>query len=94
MTLYNGDCLTSVLPDAFTVTVGDEPITGLTATNDGPTVLGNLTTLTATIETGTNVTFTWNFGDESTGNGAVATHTYASSGVYTAQVTATNSHHM
>jgi hypothetical protein len=92
LTIYNGDCQSDVLEAAYTVFVGDEPITGLTATNDGPTVLGNLTTLTATTETGTNVTFTWNFGDGSSGNGAVATHTYASSGVYTAQVTATNSH--
>jgi hypothetical protein len=92
LTIYNGDCQSDVLEAAYMVFVGDEPITGLTATNDGPTVLGNLTTLTATIETGSNVIFTWNFGDESTGNGAVATHTYTSSGVYTVQVTATNSH--
>lgn len=90
MTLYNGDCLTAVLPDAFTVTAGDEPITGLTATNDSPTELGSLTTFTATIETGTNVTFTWDFDDGSTGTGAVTTHEYAASGIYHATVTATN----
>ena len=90
LTLYNGDCLTSILPDAFTVTAGDEPITGLTATNDGPTELGSLTTFTATIETGTNVTFTWDFDDGTTGNGAVTTHEYAASGIYHAMVTATN----
>jgi hypothetical protein len=90
MTLYNGDCLTSVLPDAFTVTAGDEPITGLTATNNSPTELGSLTTLTATIETGTNVTFTWDFDDGSTGSGGVTTHEYAAVGTYVAKVTATN----
>jgi PKD repeat protein len=90
MTLYNGDCLTSVLPDAFTVTAGDEPITGLTATNNSPTELGSLTTLTATIETGTNVTFTWDFDDGSTGSGGVTQHEYAAVGTYVAKVTATN----
>ena len=33
---------------------------------------------------------TWNLGDGSSGQGAVVTHTYAATGVYTAVVTATN----
>ena len=90
LTIYNGDCQSVVLEDAFTVTAGDEPITGLTATNDGPTELGSLTTFTATIETGSNVTFTWDFDDGTTGTGAVTTHLYAASGIYHATVTATN----
>jgi hypothetical protein len=66
------------------------PIAGLVATNDGPTVLGNLTTLTATITSGSLVTYTWDLGDSTLASGAVVTHTYASPGVYTAIVTATN----
>ena len=91
LTIYNGDCQSDVLAEAFTVYTEEAPITGLTASNDGPTVLGNLTTFTATIESGTNVTYTWDFGDGSSGSGPETTHTYAAIGFYTAIVTATNS---
>jgi uncharacterized repeat protein (TIGR01451 family) len=75
-----------------TTTVNDVPISGLSASNSSVTVLGNATTLTAMIAAGTNVTYTWNFGDNlPTANGAVVTHTYAAVGTYTATVTATNS---
>ena len=69
----------------------DVPITGLAATNDGPTMLGEATTLSATISTGTNVTYAWDFGDTHTDSGAVVAHTYADPGDYLATVTATNS---
>ena len=72
------------------MTIVDVPITGLVATNDSPTELGSLTTLTATIATGTNVTYAWDFGDGTMGSGAVDTHTYPAVGSYTATVTATN----
>ncbi len=52
--------------------------------------MGTATTLTATEATGTNVTYTWDFGDGTTGSGAVTDHIY-SLGIYTAVVTATNS---
>lgn len=69
----------------------DVAITGLSATNDGPTILGDATTLSATVSTGTNVTYSWDFGDTHTGSGAVVAHTYAEPGDYLATVTATNS---
>jgi YVTN family beta-propeller protein len=72
------------------VLAGDEPIAGLAATNDGPTALGSVTTLTATITAGSNVTFTWAFGDGHSSYGAVVTHTYPAAGGYTAVVTASN----
>jgi YD repeat-containing protein len=62
----------------------------LTATNDGPTVLGRTTTLTATISAGTDVVYTWSFGDGSGGRGAVVTYTYRATGAHTAVVTAAN----
>jgi PKD repeat protein len=68
-----------------------DPITGLTADNDSPTLLCSPTTLTATIATGSNVVYTWNFGDELEDNGAIVSHTYPQVGFYTAVVTATNS---
>ncbi|MGC9394815.1 MAG: PKD domain-containing protein [Anaerolineae bacterium] len=73
------------------VTITDAPVTGLTATNDGPTQLGQPTTLTAQVATGSNVTYTWAFGDGETAYGRVVSHVYAAGGTYTAIVTATNS---
>jgi uncharacterized repeat protein (TIGR01451 family) len=66
-------------------------IAGLTATNDSPTVLGSAITLTATITAGSDVTYTWAFGDGQADSGAEVTHTYPAVGSYTAVVTATNS---
>jgi len=75
--------------------------------SDSPTVLGQATMLTATVAAGSNVAYTWAFGDGSpllttggspllptggtTGSGAVVTHTYPTIGIYTAVVTASNS---
>jgi large repetitive protein len=67
-----------------------DPIQGLAATNDGPSLLGQPTTLTATVESGTDVSYVWDFGDGTIGAGDVVTHTYAAVGTYTAVVTATN----
>jgi PKD repeat protein len=76
-----------------------QPITGLTATSDGPTVLGQVTTLTAAMSSGTGVSFDWSPGDgESatsigtyeTGAKSAVTHIYPDVGVYTVVVTASN----
>ncbi len=76
---------------SFTLTNTDSPISGLTATSSSPTILNTNTAFTATITTGTNVTYQWNFGDNSAlGSGASTSHTYAAVGTYTVIVTATN----
>ncbi len=69
----------------------DTPITGLAATNSSPTSLGNTTNFSATIISGTNVSYAWQFGDGGSGMGKTVSHPYAASGIYTATVTATNS---
>jgi len=72
------------------VTITAAPITGLIVTNDSPTLIGHSTTLTATVLTGDDVVYTWDFGDGESGSGDVVTHTYPDVGFYTAIVTATN----
>jgi subtilisin-like proprotein convertase family protein len=81
----------SVVTATTTVTISDAPIAELAAANDSPTLLGQATTLTATITAGSNVSYTWDFGDGEPGNGAVVVHTYPATGTYTAAVTASNS---
>jgi uncharacterized repeat protein (TIGR01451 family) len=76
--------------DTATVVV-EEPVSGLSAINDSPTLLGNSTRLTATVTAGDNVVYTWAFGDGTAGSGAVVSHIYPAVGVYTAVVTASNS---
>jgi hypothetical protein len=84
----------SVMTATTHVTITDVPVSGLTATNSGPTNIGSVTMLTATISVGSNVSYTWNFGDGSaTAIGQVITHTYpfSSTSRFTATVTAMNS---
>lgn len=64
---------------------------GLSASNSSPTALGSETAFTATVTSGSNITYAWDFGDGHLGAGITATHTYAAFGDYTATVTATNS---
>jgi hypothetical protein len=91
LTLYNGDCQLSVLPDAFTVIKGVLPIEGLAAQNSSPTELGQTTFLTATVTAGDQISYSWNFGDDFLGVGANVSHIYSQVGEYTAVVTVTNS---
>jgi uncharacterized repeat protein (TIGR01451 family) len=71
-------------------TIIDEPITNLTAVNNSPTALGEWTTFTATISSGTNVDFIWDFGDGKSASGRIVVYPYSYSGVYTASVRAIN----
>jgi surface protein len=80
--------------DNWTITDGGkdcpETIEGLTASNDSPTFLGWTTWMSATVVTGTEVTYAWDFGDSTVGYGQVVSHTYATAGVFEAEVTASN----
>ncbi|HNB52033.1 MAG TPA: PKD domain-containing protein [Anaerolineales bacterium] len=73
------------------VTIFDQPISGLNLQTDSPTSLGAATTFTATIQTGSHVTFTWDFGDGESETGPVISHTYAHEGTYSITLTASNS---
>jgi len=80
----------SVVSDTTAVTITDVPISGLVATNDSPTEMGSTTMFTATTASGTNVLYTWWFGDGGSDAGSVVTHTYYDVGTYSATVTASN----
>lgn len=73
-----------------TITVIDQPVTGLAIRHDGPTELGQVTTLTATVETGTQVAYQWDLGDGTTSQQPMIEHTYDQPGRYTVSLTATN----
>lgn len=98
-TIYNSATWSAFNPgptDLVTATdsalvIVEGPITALTATNNGPTPLGRETKLGTMIVGGGNESYLWDFGDGTTGTGAVASHIYPALGVYTAVVTATNS---
>jgi PKD repeat protein len=82
----------SVVSATTRVAITDVPLSGLSASNNSPTAFGGATTLSATVSAGSNVTYTWNFGDGSSiGMGITSTHTYSTVGVYAATVTAVNS---
>jgi PKD repeat protein len=75
----------------YLLVVTDTPITDLQATNDGPHMINESVTFTATVSAGSNVSYRWDFGGGATVDGQTVTRTYADPGVYTATVTATNS---
>ncbi|MCG8347220.1 MAG: PKD domain-containing protein [Chloroflexales bacterium] len=70
--------------------VTETAIGGLVASNDSPTDLGSTTTFTATVDQGTNIRYTWDFGDGQSDTGAVVSHDYAAIGTYTTTVVASN----
>jgi ELWxxDGT repeat protein len=65
-------------------------IAGLSAANDGPKKVHERVTLWAQVTAGDGTTYTWECGDGHTEEGQIIDHAYASSGVYTATVTARN----
>ena len=81
--------------NVVTVRVVDQAITGLSPSNDGAKPRGSPTDFTATIAMGTNVSYTWTFGDASPAttpsSSPAASHAPLAGGYYTATVTAVNS---
>lgn len=75
---------------AKNIRVLPRPLTGATASNDGPKLAGAPVHFSAVVSGGVGITFTWDFGDGQTGSGVTTTHSYPRSGIYTATVTAAN----
>lgn len=74
----------------FILRESPQAITGLEATGTSPATVGQTVAFSATVATGTNVTYAWAFGDQSSGTGAAPTHQYSAPGTYSVTVTATN----
>ncbi|MFZ4662871.1 MAG: PKD domain-containing protein [Caldilineaceae bacterium] len=76
------------------IPVGDDDdrgIEGLDGTSDSPTIIGNATNFFATVITGTNVQYEWNFGDGSAWvPGISVSHVYPRYGDYWVTVRAIN----
>src|SRR5436190_1681479 len=91
---FKGNQLVSSTASFTSATVevhsNDHAITESEATGDSPTHLGSATHFTATVTSGTNITYTWNFGDGGSDTGQTVSHTYATTGIYTTTVTARN----
>lgn len=71
-------------------TSGDVPITGLTIVTNSPVQVGKPMTLTAKLQAGTNVKYSWNLGDGNLVNGPEVTHIYANAGQYLVALSAAN----
>ncbi|HEY1011190.1 MAG TPA: choice-of-anchor B family protein [Herpetosiphonaceae bacterium] len=74
----------------FILRESPQAITGLVAIGASPVTVGQTVAFSATVATGTGVTYAWQFGDQGSGTGAAPTHQYGAPGVYTATVTASN----
>ena len=75
---------------AISITSLSTAISGLQGSSDAPTALGNITHYTASVQAGSDVVYTWHFGDGTTGSGITTSHMYSDTDIYTATVTATN----
>ncbi len=76
----------------YALEVNDAPIEGLAAANNGPRMIGEKVTLTASVDGGSNLAYVWDPGDGSGSlEGREVTHIYTAPGEYPAKVTASNS---
>lgn len=71
--------------------LADAAIGGLTAVADSPTLDTLPVNFTASVASGSGVSYSWEFGDGTAGSGRITDHIYPAPGVYTATVTASNS---
>lgn len=70
----------------------DQPISAAFSVDPNPAEVGETVTFDASESTGDIVLYTWAFGDGSTATGKTVQHTYASAGVFEAQLTVEDGH--
>lgn len=78
--------------DLFPACSNQTPIAAFTATptNGSPPLLVSFDALSSRDPDGDPLTFSWAFGDSTSGSGPTPTHTYSAAGTYTAALTATD----
>ncbi|MCB0099804.1 MAG: chitobiase/beta-hexosaminidase C-terminal domain-containing protein, partial [Caldilineaceae bacterium] len=84
----------AVTSTVASLAVNGAAISGLTIDTSSPTPLGNPTYFSASIDTGSDVSYVWDFGDGSTSvvsSSAFISHTYTLQSTFTISVTASNS---
>ncbi|RKY17317.1 MAG: hypothetical protein DRP90_06845, partial [Planctomycetota bacterium] len=77
-----------------TTNIPDEPIAGLTIADDtggNPVQINSSVAFTGSVSAGSNVVYSWNFGDGITTTGQTASHAFANPGTYTVTPTGTHS---
>ncbi len=73
------------------IQIGDAPIEGLQATADPTTVaVGTPVNFAASVQAGSNVSYSWNFGDGNSASGANVRYSFTRGGTFNVIVTATN----
>jgi len=70
--------------------LGDEPIQNLVIQNNGPVHIGQPAIFTATVSHGSNISYTWDFGDGSFGYEQTTQHQYSQVGDHVVGLTAQN----
>lgn len=79
------------IPDYLDNDAADVPIGGLSISGPSGAIVDHAVSFSAVITAGTNVTYTWDFGDGETATGKDVTHVYTTPGLYIVTLTATNS---
>ncbi len=90
LTVTDSRGLVTIGPDDIVINVADVPITNVIGRSSSPTVLGERTYFTASIGSGTNTLFNWDFGNGAGGQGTTISTTYNAIGVYTVTLNAYN----
>jgi hypothetical protein len=67
-----------------------KPSVGINIQPSGQAQIGATITFTATVSAGADLTFAWDFGDQSSGTGQTVTHSYQNSGPESISLTATD----
>ncbi len=100
--LQNSASISTVTPESdksdnsasISAQVALTPIEGLAGNVTGYAGIvprnGEILTFVAGVQSGTAVSYAWNFGDGGSGSGQSALHAYAKPGIYLVKVTATN----
>jgi hypothetical protein len=70
------------------VQANGDPLVELWASNDSPTLLGELTTLQAQVSNGDGAVYSWDLGDGAFATGGTVMHNYLQQNVFDARVTA------